>query len=88
MDINNTIALLIIALIIAVGVLVLYFGVKKRNRFGINISSLQCPECGQQAPAVRKPKNLSQTLWGGFTCGKCGAEIDKWGKLKNKAHSN
>ncbi len=82
MNINNAIALLVITLIIIAGVLILYFGIKKKNRFGINISPPQCPECGQQAPSIRKPKNLGQVLWGGFTCNKCGAEIDKWGKLK------
>ncbi len=82
MNINNTIALLVITFIIIAGVLVLYLGIKKKNQFGINISPLQCPKCGQQAPSIRKPKNIGQALWGGFTCNKCGAEIDKWGALK------
>ena len=31
------------------------------------------------APAIRQPANLSQTLWGGWSCPQCGIEIDKWG---------
>ncbi|HLW68320.1 MAG TPA: hypothetical protein VKS79_23590 [Gemmataceae bacterium] len=41
-----------------------------------------CPNCGQPAPAVRKPANFQQALWGGNTCKECGCEYDKWGRRK------
>jgi len=28
---------------------------------------------------VRRPASFSQAVWGGWTCSKCGCEIDKWG---------
>ena len=28
---------------------------------------------------VRKPTSFRQAAWGGWTCFKCGCEIDKWG---------
>ena len=28
---------------------------------------------------VRKPTSFRQAAWGGWTCSKCGCEIDKWG---------
>lgn len=57
--------------------------IRKRGRWGVNVKGLagmECPACGEELPAIRKPKNLNQTLWGGCTCPKCGCEIDKWGK--------
>lgn len=29
----------------------------------------------------RIPKNWRQFLWGGYSCGKCGAELDKFGEI-------
>jgi hypothetical protein len=40
----------------------------------------RCPECGEALPSVRVPTNRRQMLWGGWTCKKCGCEIDKTGK--------
>jgi hypothetical protein len=39
-----------------------------------------CPECGQIMPKTRKPANLRQTLWGGWTCPNCGCEMDRRGR--------
>lgn len=39
-----------------------------------------CPKCGKEQPRVRRPKNLRQALWGGYTCESCGTEMDKFGK--------
>jgi len=39
-----------------------------------------CPECGTPAPTVRKPANRRQLLWGGWTCPKCGRELDRRGR--------
>lgn len=49
------------------------------SRIGINFSDdLRCPSCGMDLPKVRRPKNVRQMLWGGWTCERCGTECDKW----------
>ena len=54
---------------------------KRKGRMGINTDSIiVCPRCGETLPKFRKPTSLRQTLWGGWTCKKCGCEVDKWGK--------
>lgn len=40
---------------------------------------VQCPNCGEKTPFARIPKSLRQALWGGWTCGKCGCEMDRKG---------
>src|SRR5262245_3925672 len=62
------------------GVLVVRDTVRKRGRWGINLRPVRCPECGEPAPTIRRPKNRRQTLWGGCTCEKCETEYDKWGQ--------
>jgi hypothetical protein len=44
-----------------------------------------CPNCGEPAPAIRKPRNRRQRLWGGATCEECGVEYDKWGRPVDEA---
>jgi hypothetical protein len=69
-------------LILVIGItlsLVLIDTVRQKGRFGINFNVPNCPNCGQQAPVIRKPKTIRQFLWGGGICAKCGSEIDKWG---------
>jgi hypothetical protein len=39
-----------------------------------------CPSCGAPQPVIRKPANLRQALWGGWTCARCGSEMDRWGR--------
>lgn len=34
--------------------------------------------CGAKVPKIRKPQNLKEILWGGFTCKSCGKQHDKW----------
>jgi len=45
-----------------------------------------CPKCKTQMPKsrFRKPANLHQMLWGGWTCPKCGCELDRKGNLIKK----
>jgi hypothetical protein len=70
-----------LALLLLVGaILVTRDTVQRRGRWGINLTPLECPGCGEPAPAVRAPKNLRQALWGGCTCPECGLEYDKWGR--------
>lgn len=44
-----------------------------------------CPTCGQPIPVVRRPTNWRQALWGGWTCTRCGAELDRWGRRVGQA---
>jgi hypothetical protein len=49
------------------------------QRMGLNLKrGLKCPNCYAPLPTVRKPQNLNQVLWGGWTCKNCGSEFDKW----------
>ncbi|HEU5117799.1 MAG TPA: hypothetical protein VFT74_14325, partial [Isosphaeraceae bacterium] len=40
-----------------------------------------CSQCGNPRPVVRKPANLRQALWGGWTCPYCENEFDRFGRL-------
>ena len=51
------------------------------GRWGISFRGRACPACGTPLPLIRRPQNERQRLWGGSTCQKCGAEVDKWGKI-------
>ncbi len=55
-------------------------GTIAKNRWGISLDPVFCPRCGTPLPQIRKPRNARQALWGGATCGKCGGEVDKWGR--------
>jgi hypothetical protein len=64
-----------------------YFGRQKNlkirdgTKMGMNLSAdLKCPNCGTPPPAIRRPKNFRQFMWGGWTCGSCQKEFDKWAK--------
>src|SRR5947209_2203424 len=80
-------------LIVGIAVSVLFFGallvglvfvvrdtIRGRGNFGINLKPAVCTQCGTPAPAIRKPANRRQMLWGGWTCAECGYELDKWGR--------
>ena len=71
-----------IVLAIAVGLVLILLVVistfRRKGNFGINLEKVTCFNCGTVAPQVRRPKNLRQALWGGWTC-ECGTELDKWG---------
>ena len=67
-------------------ILVGYFLFKiwpKSGKMGINTKTVTCPRCGLKAPMVRKPKNIRQALWGGWTCAQCKCEFDKYGSEVN-----
>ena len=72
--------------VLVLGILLVAFGTVTKNRWGINLEPVNCPACGSLMPKVRRPASLKQALWGGGTCGKCGCEIDKWGRLITLAH--
>lgn len=65
----------------------LYFikkSTKNRTKYGVNLDDVTCPSCGSSLPTVRRPANIHQALWGGWTCPNCEAEINKWGELRKK----
>jgi hypothetical protein len=66
-----------LGLIGGIGILVL--GTIFKTRFGVNLSGAKCGKCGKKAPTVRAPQTTYETLWGGWTCEKCGRHNDKWG---------
>ena len=39
-----------------------------------------CPKCNTPAPSVRIPTSFHQLLWGGWTCKKCGINMDRNGE--------
>ena len=50
------------------------------NGWGIGNLTAKCPRCGELLPMIRRPTSLGEFLWGGWTCGKCGAAVDKYGQ--------
>jgi len=70
----------VVASLVLVGLLLVAFGTATKNQWGINSEPINCPACGFPVPQVRQPTSLRQRLWGGGTCGKCGCEMDKWGR--------
>ena len=50
-----------------------------KGRWGINLKRVNCPSCGELAPQIRIPTSARQAAWGGWTCARCGSEMDKWG---------
>lgn len=54
---------------------------KRQSKYGLNFKRVYCPICGTKQPLIRIPKNQSQTLYGGYTCSKCQAELDKYGNV-------
>ena len=39
----------------------------------------RCPRCGTDLPATRWPTSFKQAIYGGWTCQKCGCEVDRKG---------
>jgi hypothetical protein len=72
---------IVVASLVLLGILLVVIGTVTKNRWGINLESGDCPACGSPISQVRQPKSLRQALWGGWTCSKCGCEMDKWGRL-------
>jgi hypothetical protein len=66
--------------LLGIGMVFVIYGTIAKNRWGINLDSVSCPRCHTPFPHIRQPQNIRQTLWGGGTCAKCGAEVDKWGR--------
>jgi len=77
--------LLIIGGILGVGIILVIHGTIFKTRWGINTATeMECPGCHRMHGQIRIPRNLRQMLWGGFTCGQCGFEVDKWNRPISK----
>lgn len=72
--------LLVLATIAGAALIAIVIGTIKKNRWGINLERVQCPSCSTQLPQLRAPTSVQQALWGGYTCPKCGTQVDKWGR--------
>jgi len=66
--------------LLGIGMVLVIFGTIAKNRWGINLDPVSCPSCNTPFPQIRQPQSMRQALWGGGTCSKCGAEVDKWGR--------
>ncbi len=55
---------------------------------GSSLAAPKCPTCETQQPAIRKPTSFRQLIWGGWTCAKCGTEIDRHGHSIGKPAGN
>jgi hypothetical protein len=65
--------------LLLIGVVLAVHGTIVRNRWGFNPDRVNCPRCQTEMPMTRKPKSRREVLWGGWTCDRCGCEMDKWG---------
>jgi RNase P subunit RPR2 len=57
--------------------------ITREDFFGVNLKRVKCPNCNTKQPIIRKPQTERQLLYGGWTCKKCGCEMDKYGKEIN-----
>ena len=71
---------LAILVALAVGVVLVIHGTIVKNRWGVNLRRVQCPNCGTVMGMVRMPNSGQQAMWGGCTCPSCESELDKWGR--------
>jgi hypothetical protein len=76
---------IVVASVLLLGILLVAIGTVRKNGWGINLEPVNCPACGSPMPRVRQLKSRKQALWGGWTCAKCGCEMDKWGRLITRA---
>ena len=72
--------------LIVLGTVILTFVIfaligKKKSKWGINFKRVYCPVCNTKQPIIRLPKTSEQALWGGTTCPKCKANLDKYGRV-------
>jgi RNase P subunit RPR2 len=72
----------IIAAVLVIGVIIFFvIATRKKTKLGINLKRVYCPVCGTKQPIIRIPKNSQQLLFGGTTCPRCGANLDKYGDI-------
>jgi DNA-directed RNA polymerase subunit RPC12/RpoP len=72
--------LICISGLLGAGTLLVIYGTIAKNKWGLNLRPISCPRCNTPLSMIRRPQNIRQTLWGGWTCSNCGTEVDKWGR--------
>jgi hypothetical protein len=77
---NSGRVLAIVFSLLGVELVLVIYGTIRKNRWGINLEAVSCPRCKQIMPHVRAPRSMSETMWGGGTCERCGCEMDEWGR--------
>jgi hypothetical protein len=50
--------------------------------FALLSPARKCPDCGTPLPKFRTPQSPKQAMWGGWTCPKCGIDIDRKGNKR------
>lgn len=71
--------LIVIFLLLPLLLFLIVKDTSNKDKWGINTEKIYCPVCNIEIDYFRKPKNIRQLLWGGYTCKNCHTEIDKWG---------
>jgi hypothetical protein len=66
--------------LLAIGIGLVIYGTIVKNKWGINTDTVFCVRCKTPLPQSRKPQNLQEALWGGWSCPVCGVHLDKWGR--------
>lgn len=75
---------ILVGIIIGIVLVFLFSLINKDSKFaklGVNLNRVFCSNCNEKQPVIRKPKNKRQALYGGYTCKKCGTEMDKYGTI-------
>jgi hypothetical protein len=71
-------------MIVVAAMVVSFFLVRRTTQYrGLGLFGAVCPRCASPLPPIRKATSLSETLWGGWTCEKCGCKVDRYGKERN-----
>jgi hypothetical protein len=55
-------------------------GTARRDKWGINLHRMSCPNCGEPLPMLRIPASAEEARQGGWTCQHCRCRSDKWGR--------
>ena len=68
----------LVGIVLLVGALRIFGVTIDWSKWGINLGRVYCPKCRKLMPYIRQPANEREEMWGGWTCDKCGTEMDKW----------
>lgn len=55
---------------------------RSMGKFGLGPLQVSCPNCGAAQPFIRTAASFRQMMFGGYTCSRCGTEIDKFGRVQ------
>ena len=71
-----------VIILLGVGVVTIWLWNRKHRgtKWAINLGRVTCPRCKSPLPMMRIPRTREQLKWGGWTCKKCGCDVDKHGK--------